>query len=225
MSRKSARRRPRELSPGRRRRAGRWARSRVLTGVEVFAPPVGDRQPAVTSERLERDLRSRRVLAALVLGAVGERDDALDEVGVEPGGDQVGRPAVLLDVVVEDVVEQRRSRAGSRCRAARVAALRTGACRCCSAGWAASAPPPRRLGRCAIAPAPTPGSWERPSAVRSRRRRRRRAWSSPTASSLLLPVASTRCPSWFDKPISVGAAHACLQVLLGQPGQRRAAAR
>ena len=46
---------------------------------------VGDRHPPVAPERARRDLDAGRRLAALVLGAVDEREHALDRVGRQPG--------------------------------------------------------------------------------------------------------------------------------------------
>ena len=46
-------------------------------------PAIGDRQPPVAAERLRPELHARRRLAALVLGAVDERDCPLDDVRVE----------------------------------------------------------------------------------------------------------------------------------------------
>src|SRR5918995_3566703 len=70
----------------------------------VLTPAVGDGQPAVPSERLVRDLRPGRVLPPLELGDVGEPEHLLDQLAVEPCGEQLGGPAVLLHVVVEHVV-------------------------------------------------------------------------------------------------------------------------
>src|SRR5215510_12843257 len=73
---------------------------------EVFAPGVGDRNPAVAAEVATRDLRPRRILPPLVLGTVDHPDHALDQLRIEAMRDQLGRAMVLFDVVVEDVVEQ-----------------------------------------------------------------------------------------------------------------------
>ena len=46
-------------------------------------------------------------MASLVFGPVGEVKNAFDEVTVKTGGDEFARAAVQLDVVIEDVVENR----------------------------------------------------------------------------------------------------------------------
>src|ERR1700730_11352844 len=81
---------------------------------EVLAPPAGDGQPPVPAEVLLADLRSRRVLPALVLGRVDQPDDPLDQRRVMTGRDQLGAAHVLLHVVVEQCVEHlvRRQRVG-----------------------------------------------------------------------------------------------------------------
>src|SRR5215210_7269646 len=56
--------------------------------VSASSPPIAvrDRHAPVASERLRRDLDTRRRLPPLVLGAVDELDHPVDEPGVEPGG-------------------------------------------------------------------------------------------------------------------------------------------
>src|SRR3982751_4956105 len=68
----------------------------------LAAVPIGDRHPAVAAERLARDLRAGRVLAALVLGEVDEPDDAVDVGGRQAAGDQLVATEVALDVALED---------------------------------------------------------------------------------------------------------------------------
>src|SRR6476660_9336291 len=46
-------------------------------------PAVGDRRAAVAAEGLRRQANSRRGLPPLVLGAVDQRERALDDVGIE----------------------------------------------------------------------------------------------------------------------------------------------
>ena len=87
-------------------------------------PARADRQPPVPAERLERDLRARRVLPALVLGPVHQPDHLLDQRRVVPGRDQVG-PAEV---------------AGRRSRPAPRRARRTAAASRCPAGPAAAPP-------------------------------------------------------------------------------------
>src|SRR6185437_15645118 len=70
-----------------------------------LAPAAGDGQAPVPAEVLLADLRARRVLPPLVLRQVHQPDHPLDQVGVVPGRDQLGRPHVLLHVVVEQRVE------------------------------------------------------------------------------------------------------------------------
>ena len=95
--------------------------------------PADSRQRFVIGSRrsrpnaLQRDLRAGRVLAALELRGVDQPQHPLHERRVEPVGDQRGGALVALDVVVEHVVEQLRSRAASRCRAGPGAARRSAA--------------------------------------------------------------------------------------------------
>src|SRR6185437_8909763 len=70
-----------------------------------LAPAAGDGQAPVPAEVILADLRARRVLPPLVLRQVHQPDHPLDQVGVVPGGDQLGRAHVLLHVVVEQRVE------------------------------------------------------------------------------------------------------------------------
>src|SRR5690606_27400710 len=66
-----------------------------------FAPPVRDRQTAVTAERHPRHLGPRRVLPTLPLGAVDERHDAVDDLGVAAAREQLGTALAALDVRVD----------------------------------------------------------------------------------------------------------------------------
>src|SRR5262245_20779356 len=78
----------------------------TLSGREVLAPAVGDRDWPVAAGVARRALRTGRELATLVLGTVDETDDPFDECGVESLGDEIRRPEVAFDVGVEHLVEQ-----------------------------------------------------------------------------------------------------------------------
>src|SRR2546427_2999935 len=67
--------------------------------------PVRDRHPPIFPERPVRDLHPRRRLATFVLTTVHERDDLLDRVAIEAGGDQVGEALVLFHVSPNDRIE------------------------------------------------------------------------------------------------------------------------
>src|SRR4051794_5245559 len=71
-----------------------------------FAPPVRDRHPAVAAERLETDLRARRVLPPLPLRGVDHPGHPLDHLGVEALGDDLGGAQIAVDVALEHRVQQ-----------------------------------------------------------------------------------------------------------------------
>src|SRR6478609_10782445 len=87
-----------------------WFWSGVRRGwgasVERLAPARRDGQTPVAAERERGHLRARRVLAPLPLGAVDERDDLVDHLGVEPAREELGAALGVLDVRVEHLVEQ-----------------------------------------------------------------------------------------------------------------------
>src|SRR5690606_34901467 len=87
------------------RGTGRATRG-VAASVDGLAPAVGDGQAAVAAERESGDLGARRVLAALPLGAVDERDDLVDDLRVEPAREELRAALGVLDVRVEHLVEQ-----------------------------------------------------------------------------------------------------------------------
>ena len=78
--------------------AGTYEKSAILgqsngeARKQVLAPPVGDRQTAVTAERLEGDLRARRVLAPLVLRGVHHAQDTFDQLLIEPDASRSPNP-------------------------------------------------------------------------------------------------------------------------------------
>ena len=67
---------------------------------------MGDGHAAIATEVAARDLGSRRVLAAFVLGLVDQGDDAMHEIGVVALGDDGRGAEVALDVRIEHRVEQ-----------------------------------------------------------------------------------------------------------------------
>ena len=98
-SRSSRRPRPTSLLAA---AAGRLARQ----AQRAAAVAVGDRQPPVAAEGARRDADPGRGLAALVLGAIDERDHPLDLLGRQPAADELRAVEVLLHVAGEDLVEQ-----------------------------------------------------------------------------------------------------------------------
>ena len=94
----------------------------------VLLPAVGDRQPAVAAERLERDLRARRVLPALVLRAVDQPQHLLDQLAGRSRPRAARRTRGRARRSRRGCRRARRTAAASRCRAGRAAARPTAAC-------------------------------------------------------------------------------------------------
>src|SRR5919202_999812 len=85
---------------------------RPATMVSLPAPAVGNRRSPVAAERLLPQADAGRRLSALVLGAVDQRDGALDDVGIEAVSAQLLRRPVFLDVGGKHFVERGVGRQG-----------------------------------------------------------------------------------------------------------------
>src|SRR4029450_12184965 len=78
----------------------------LRTDYELPAPAVCYRRASIAAESLWRQPDARRCLAALVLGAVDQRERPLHDVRVEPVLWELLARAVLLDVRLEHAVER-----------------------------------------------------------------------------------------------------------------------
>ena len=69
------------------------------TFISEFSPMRGHRQAAVLAEGALRNLGSRRILAALVFGAIDHGDYALYEIFVKANRNQGIATVILIDIV------------------------------------------------------------------------------------------------------------------------------